>query len=226
MDKAVEKEEDPDGRAHVLDSDKETTASAHMVVRLQGRALLALQEDDGGVDKLVELGDVEPPAVKSKTLVPESSELVRLGDVGVDSSLGGSGGERVALEPRLDRGGRVVDSSVAQSRGTLHPAERVHGTPESVRRSKGVLKAPPRGTNNPDKGPSRVDGEENVVGDHKPEEAGSLADRPWLSTSLAVDIVPGLDDEDIGGGKEEWPFVVERSKEQVLGDGKWSSTED
>lgn len=99
MDEAVEKEEDPDRRAHVLDSDKETPTGSHMMVSLQGRALLSLQEDDGGIDKLVELGDVEPPAVKGEPLVPESTELIGFGEVGVDGGLGSTGGKRVRLEP-------------------------------------------------------------------------------------------------------------------------------
>lgn len=200
MYKAVEEEEDPDRRAHILDPDKETPASSHMMVSLQGRALFALQEDDGGVDKLVKLGDVEPPAVKRQPFVPQATELIRLGKVGVDGGLGSTGGtgERVALRPRPVR--RVVDGSVAQTGSPLHPAEGIHGPPEPVRRGERVLKAPPRGSYDADKRPSRVDGEKDVVGDHEPEESRGLADRPWFPTSLTVDIVPGLYDEDVRRG--------------------------
>ena len=226
MDEAVEEEEDPDRRAHVLDPDKETPTGSHMMVSLQGRALLSLQEDDGGIDKLVELGDVEPPAVKGEPLVPKSTELIGFREIGVDGGLGGTGGKRVRLEPRLGRRGRVVDRSVAQSRSPLHPAEGVHRSPKPVWRGERVLETPPRSSDDPYKRPSRVDGEKDVVGDHEPEETGRLADRPGLPTALAINVVPGLDDEDVGRGQEERPFVVQRSEEEVFGDGKGSSAKD
>lgn len=64
------------------------------------------------------------------------------------------------------------------------------------------------------------------MSNHEPEEAGSLADRPWLSPSLSVDIIPRLDDNDIRGSEEKWPLVFERTVEELLGNGKGSSTED
>ena len=67
---------------------------------------------------------------------------------------------------------------------------------------------------------------EDVVSNHEPEEAGGLADCPWLSPSLSVDIVPSLDGDDIGGSEEKRPLVLERPVEELLGDGEGSSTED
>lgn len=100
MDETVEKEKDPDGRAHVLDSDEETSAGTHVMVGLQSRTLLALQKDDSGVDELVEFGDVEPPAVKGKTFVPETTDVVGVGKVGGGRVLDGPRDEGVRVEPR------------------------------------------------------------------------------------------------------------------------------
>jgi hypothetical protein len=156
VDETVEEEENPDRRAHVLDSNKETSASTHVMVGLQGRTLLALQENDGGVDEFVEFGDVEPPAVKGKTFVPETTNVVRVRKVGGGCGLDGARDERVGVEPGRDGGAVVVDCSVAESTGTGHPAKRIHGSPESVRRSEGVLETSPSSSHNTNKGPGRV----------------------------------------------------------------------
>lgn len=157
VDETVEEEENPDRRAHVLDSDKETSAGPHVMVGLQSRTLLALQEDDGGVDEFVEFRDVKPPAVKGKTFVPETTDVVRVGKVGGGRGLDGARDERVRVEPGGDSGTVVVDSSVADSTGSGHPAKRIHGSPESVRRGEGVLETPPSGSHNPNKCPGGVD---------------------------------------------------------------------
>lgn len=46
-----------------------------MVISLQSRASLPLGQDNDSIQDLVELAQVKEPAVESKTLIPQSSNI-------------------------------------------------------------------------------------------------------------------------------------------------------
>uniref|UniRef100_A0A0L0NX30 Uncharacterized protein n=1 Tax=Candidozyma auris TaxID=498019 RepID=A0A0L0NX30_CANAR len=68
VDKRVEHHKNPDGRRPVSDAAPHTHHGARMVVALQKRRGLPLEQDDDGVDDLVEFQHVEPPAENGQVL--------------------------------------------------------------------------------------------------------------------------------------------------------------
>jgi hypothetical protein len=121
---------------------------------------------------------------------------------------------------------RIVNRSFSQPRLTLHSTKRIHRSPESIHPSEGVCETSSCRSYDPEKGPSRVDGEENVMGYHEPEEPRGFAYRPWFTVSLPVYVVPGLYGNDVGRSQEQWPFVFQRTVVKVVWDSKWSPRED
>lgn len=72
VDERVEEDKDPDGHRHVADTSPHAHHGAGMVVGLESRAEFALGENDESVEDLVELAEVEEPAVEGKTLIPHA----------------------------------------------------------------------------------------------------------------------------------------------------------
>lgn len=73
MDTRVDKDEHPDGRRHVAHTSPHTHHSTGMVVRLERGTHFPLGEDDEGVENLVELAEVEDPAVEGQAFVPDTT---------------------------------------------------------------------------------------------------------------------------------------------------------
>lgn len=179
MNTRVQEAEKPDRWSHIAHTSPHAHHGTSVVVSLEGRAALALSKDDNSVDNLVELRKVEEPSVESKTLVPETSTSRQRS--GRDISLPGSGGN-----PLLSS--RIVRDGVAKSRWSMELAKRVHNTNDSLRsrwRWDSSLKPLPHAY----KGPSRVNGEEDVVKDDDPVEGACLGDGPWLVAARGVDLV-------------------------------------
>lgn len=64
VDERVEHHKDPDGRALVSDAAPHAHHGPCVVVALQKAGRSPLEQDDGRVDNLIELGYVEPPPVE------------------------------------------------------------------------------------------------------------------------------------------------------------------
>lgn len=79
MDKGVEEAEDPDGAGHVPHTSPHAHHGASMVVSLQSRAVLALGQDNEGIQDLVELAQVEDPTVEVEALAPHAAGLKAVG---------------------------------------------------------------------------------------------------------------------------------------------------
>jgi len=151
MDTRVDESKHPDRRRHVADTRPHAQHGACMVVRLERGAALALHDDDERVDHLVELGQIKHPAPPGKTLVPDTSQVVRL---------------RVPIRVQLDVWilalplvcHRVVVDGVAQATRSMDLAERIDGSNDGV----GLRVVGDRMLERADHGPaghSRVDGQ-------------------------------------------------------------------
>lgn len=111
MDKGVEEAEDPDGAGHVAHTSPHAHHGSGVVVGLQSRAVLALGQDDEGVENLVELAQVEDPAVEVEALGPQAAGLK-----GVGHTIAGSHISSGALRGGIpSSSGVVVVHGVAQA---------------------------------------------------------------------------------------------------------------
>lgn len=125
MDSRVVDNEQPDGRGHVAHTRPHAQHGAGVVVRLESGAAFALHDDDGSIDNLVELGEVEPPSPPRKTLVPDPADIGRVREPGSSQS-----DQRVLALPGT--GMRVVGHSIAESARSVHLAESVHSSDDRV----------------------------------------------------------------------------------------------
>lgn len=180
VDARVQEAEEPDGWSHVAHTSPHAHHGTGVVISLKSRGLLALGENDNGINDLVELGEVEEPSVECETLVPETATNGQ----GVGSNIGGEtrgGVDKLA-------GGSVVLDRVGKARWAVELANRVNNANESVWARwawDGGLECLPHAN----KGPCRVDGEEDVVEDDNPVEPASLGESPRLVTAGGVDLV-------------------------------------
>lgn len=78
MDCRIDQREDPDGRGDVTDTGPHAHHGAGVVVSLQGRALLALGQDNRSIQHFVELGQVEDPAQVGQSLIPHPTDIGRV----------------------------------------------------------------------------------------------------------------------------------------------------
>lgn len=183
------------------------------MIGLESRAGLALGQDDEGVENLVELGQVEQPAVVGETLVPDAAHLGGAGEtVGVNGRgghIGTRGLEAVGVLVEVDR--------VSEAGGAVKTADAVSGGGRAAG-AKGVGDAAAEATEHAPKGPGRVDGEEDVVEDDKDLEGGRLANGPGLLAAGAVEAVEQLDGDGVGGGNGQGHAGVEGTLEDRLGD--------
>lgn len=148
------------------------------MVRLQRGAALALRDDNGGIQNLVELGEVEEPAPERETLVPKPTNVRRIRSAELAEM-----DELVLGSPRI--GSRVVVCRVTKPSRPMHLAERVDYVYYAVRvvsAGEGVFHGPDHG----DKRDCRVQGEEDIVEDDERVERTRLADGPWLVAAPAI----------------------------------------
>lgn len=210
VDEGVEEHEDPNRNRHVTHTSPHAHHGTSVVISLEGRAELALGEDDERVKDLVELAEVEQPAVESKTLVPHATGSITAG-------LSAGDHDAVSGEGLPGASGLVPEDSVT---GTTFAVDLAHGVEKARDASRAqradnsaaesVEHAPP--------GPCGVDGEEDVVGDHEPLEGKGLADAPGL---LARGLVVGIEElgrDGIDGGDGERDLGVEDGLVDVVGD--------
>lgn len=213
MNEGVHKAEDPNGRSHVADTSPHAHHSTGVMVGLQGRALLALGEDDDGVQDLVELAEVENPTVESESLVPQAASVGIHGlSAGGQSSMG-----RVSLPLAALLAER---SSVTQASWPAESAHRV-GKSSQTRWCKGADNGPVQSSEHAPECPCRVDGEEDIVSDDKGIESASLADGPWPLVVLPVVDVQELGRDSVDRRNGYGHFGVKHSMVPALGYVEW-----
>lgn len=74
----IDKSKHPDWRTHVTHTSPHTKHGASVVISLQSRASLSLGQDDHGIDDFIEFAQVEEPAPKCQTFVPDSAYIRRI----------------------------------------------------------------------------------------------------------------------------------------------------
>lgn len=216
MNTRVEEDKDEDGRAHVPDTDPHADDGSGVMVALQVARLLALHQDDDGIDDFVKLAEVEDPSVECETFVPESAGRQRGRRMRLEELVR----SRVRREPQVDVRRGIVDRCIAVSLGTLNLA---HGIDCRHQSALGPLprtdKRPPEaGGDDAYECPCRVDGQENIVQNDEPEECARLANCPWLSSAGPVVLVERLDDDGVDDGHIDRDFDVEPFRVDVFGD--------
>lgn len=183
MDERVKEDEDPDRYRHEADARPHAQHGTSVVIGLQSRAELALCEDDESVKDLVELAQVEEPAVEGQTLVPQTA-----GSEAAGTAIRAKDGRGVSSIRLPGLGLWVEEGGVAEAGRTVDAADRVDeaSNARGAERAhdgatKSVKHAPP--------GPGRVDGQEDIVENDENAEEEGLADSPRL---LAVRFVVGV----------------------------------
>lgn len=210
MDEGVDEAEDPDRSGHVTHTSPHAEHSTGVVVGLESGAELALGEDDEGIKDLVELGEVEDPAVEGKTLVPETARVEAAGvAIGTEGDVG-----RVGLE---STGLIAVEDGVAETSGTVDAADGVDETSETFR-TEGAHERAADGTEHADEGPGGVDGEEDIVGNDKPVERPGLADSPGLLAGRLVVDVEELGGNGVDGSDGQRDLGVQPGVVNIIGD--------
>ena len=209
MDEGVNQDEDPDGRGHVSHTSPHAQHGTGVVVGLQGGAGLALGEDDEGIKDLVELAQVEDPAVVSQTLGPHATKLRAIRQA-VDDS--GVLGQAVPTA-----GSVVVVDGVSNARLAVKAAEAVDSAGHAVR-AHGAVDAPAHATEHAPEGPGGVDSEEDVVEDNEDEEGAGLADSPWLLAVGEVVLGEKLGGDGVDGRDGQGHAGVEGGGKDVVGD--------
>jgi len=213
MNCAVDENKHPDWRAHVSDAGPHAQHGACMVVRLQGRTTLALREDDQGVEDLVELADIEHPAPEGQPLIPQATNIGRIG-IAIISHLNQS----VLCLPDVD--GRVIRRSVAKPSWTMDLAESVCHTCQTVRIIPDARPGMRNGSAHGSEGREGVGSQQDVVQHHEPLKWLLLGDPPWLVIPASVVRVEREDGDDVDGGEGEGNPWLERGVEEVLLDAE------
>ena len=121
----VDQSKDPNRRRNVPNTSPHAHHSTGVVIGLQGGALLALGQDNGGVKHLVELGQVENPPQVGQSLIPQTTVFSRIRHTTLSQRE-----LRVRHDPLI--GGGVVDSRIAVSTGAIDLAHGIHGAHQAV----------------------------------------------------------------------------------------------
>lgn len=211
MNRRIELDEDPDGRGHVADARPHAHHGTGMVIGLEGGAALAFGENDEGIEDLVELGQVEPPAPEGQPFIPESSHICRIWQ-----SLGSEMNGRVVCLPNI--GGGVVGHRIAEAAGAMHLAESIHRAHERMG-LRIVREGPFEGIEHGHARHCGIDGQEDVVEDDKGLEEPRLANGPWFVSPAPVVGVGEHNRGRIDSGNGERDGWLQYGIEDVGGNG-------
>jgi hypothetical protein len=210
VDTRVDLDKHPDGRGHVTHASPHGQHGTGVVVLLEGGATLALDQNDDGVENLVELGEVEPPAPEGKALVPHPADIGRVWEaIGANRDVG------VPAAPAVCIG--IIGDCVTKASWTLDLTERIDSAHNGVRFPpirEGGLQTEKHGV----AGEARVDSKEDVMGDDEGLEPAVAGNPPRLVAMLAVVPVEIGDRCGVDGGNGQGDLGIERLLEDILGD--------
>lgn len=213
MNSRIDQRKDPDRRPHVANARPHAHHGTRVVIGLQRRALLALGQDNRGVQDLIEFGQIEDPAKVGQPLVPQPPIVRRVGHAS-----GSQLGFRVGQNPFV--GGRVVHGAVSQPPGARYLAQRIDDCNELV----GIIPAGHRVAERLEhacKGPCRVHGQENIVQDDEGLEESRAADGPWLITPALVHAIQEDHGRRVDAGDGDWDPDIEQLGVQLGRDWEW-----
>lgn len=116
MDEGVHSCKSPDWRRHVAHASPHRQHGTSVVVLLKCGTTLALDNENGCVYNLIELGQVEPPAPEGKSLIPDSADigLVRQSPFVY---------ENLGVETRPSAVVSMIDDGIAKTAGTVNLAQ-------------------------------------------------------------------------------------------------------
>lgn len=204
----IDENKDPDRRRHISHTSPHAQHGTSMVIGLESRAELSLGKNDEGIQNLVELAEVENPAVESDTFGPEAAGL---------SHAGKSIDDGRTLISRDEAAGRlVVVNGASQSLASKNSAEAISGASQSTRSIR-TEDGPPHSTKHTPESPSRVNSQEDVVKNDKGEEWPRLGDCPRLLSILLVVYVEALDGDGVQSGDGQGDLGIESSREPMVG---------
>lgn len=215
VDARVDKDKHPNGRGHVAHTGPHAHHGTGVVVGLERGAQLALGQNDESIEDLVELAEVEDPPVESQTLVPDAAHV-------------GAAGSAIACQSDVARVRspaalvRVVEDGVSKACRTVETGHAVDEAVDALRRSR-VDHTTVHDADHTVERPSRVDGQEYIVGDDESVEETSLADGPWLLAIGCVVNVEELCSDGVDGGNSQWYFRIEGGLVEMIGDQDWRS---
>lgn len=215
MNARVDEDKHPNGRRHVTHASPHTHHGTGVVVCLERGAQLALGQDDEGVEDFIELAQVEDPSVEGEAFVPDATQVgAAWSFIYPECNIVG-----VRQPPSLIL--TIVDG-IAKTGRTVKPGHTVHeaiGTLGAQR----VHHAVAHHANHAQKGPCRVDGQENVVDDDKCVEKTSLAEGPGLFAVGDVVLVQELRRDGIHDGDGYGDLGVQSGPVKMVGDQDWGS---
>lgn len=201
MNARVDKGEHPNGCGHVSHAGPHAHHGAGVVVGLQGGAKSALGQNDEGIEDLIELAEVEDPAVESQALIPQPAS--------VDTAR-----QSFPLVLLLEVRGRIAEST-----GAVELAEAVHSSGQAIGAA-GAHNRPPQSAKHAHKGPCRVNSEENVVQHDKEAEWRGFADSPRFLAGRLVVLVQKLRGDSVRCGDRDGDLGVQCRPENAIRDGK------
>ena len=207
MDARVYQCEHPDRGRHVSNTRPHAQHGAGMMIGLEGTTPLSLGDNDGSVEDLVKLAEIEDPAPESESLVPDTANIrwIRLAiRIKID--------QPVLRLPMALVG--IPGHSIAQAARTMHFAERINSSSNSIGLSivrDGVFES----ANHGHTGHGRVYGEKDVVEDDEGAESARLADSPGLVAMTAVILVEEDNGGRVDGGNGQRDLEGERAGEDI-----------
>lgn len=213
MDARVDKDKHPNGRGHVAHTGPHAHHGTGVVVGLERGAQLALCQDNEGIENLVELAEVEDPAVKGQALVPDAAHVGAIGSsvtcqgdiagVGCPAAFLGVVEDCISKASWTMEAGHAVDEAVDTLGGGRIDHTTVHDADHTVKR------------------PCRVGGQEYVVGDNESVEETGFADGPWLLAIGGVVDVQELRSDGVDGSNGQRHFRIEGGLVDVVRDQDW-----
>lgn len=169
------------------------------MVFLKSGATLALDDENGCIHNLVELGQVEPPAPEGETLVPDSAQV---GTVGQTLRVH----QHIRVEARPGAVVWMVDNRVTKASGTVNLAQRInrgnHSIGLAVMRERDFEAA-----DHGEKCDGRIDSQEQVVANDEDLKCARLRNGPGLVAMLAIVPIEECGGDKIYGRDGQWDFV-------------------
>lgn len=213
VDPRVDKDEHPNGWGHVAHASPHAHHGTGVVVGLERGAQLAFGQNDEGIEDLVELAEVEDPAIKGQALVPDAPR--------VGAARGSVACQRDIARIRCPVAFlRVVKDGISKACGTMKASHAVHEAIDALRRRRADHTTVHDADHTVER-PRRVDRQKHIVGHHERVKEAGFADGPWLLAVGGVVDVQELRGDSVDGGNRQWHFGIEGGLVKVVRDQDW-----
>lgn len=118
VDARIDDDEHPDRRRHETNTGPSAEHGAGMMEGLEERGIFTLCEYDEGIDNLVELGQVEQPAIKGKPFIPQAAKISSVREVLIE--LHSSVGELPGIVGKTESGSAAVATRTVEFAESIH----------------------------------------------------------------------------------------------------------